>query len=60
MLYNVSRCFSVLESSLKHNEIFQELPVVLHNSHLVNALLCEIEGQDMPSPKLDLLNLSMK
>ena len=51
---------SVLESNLRHNQMFEELPVVLRNSHLVNALMCEIEGSNMPSPRLDLFNLSMK
>ncbi len=40
--------------------MFEELPVVLHNSHLINSLLCEMDGANIPTPRLDLFNLSMK
>lgn len=50
---------SVRESSLKHTDMFEELPVILRNSHLVNALLCEMNNNTSSSPKMDFLNLSM-
>ena len=59
VLFTVS-FFSVLESNLKHSEMFEELPVVLRNSPLVNALMCEMDSFGVPPPKMDLFNLSMK
>ena len=38
--------------------MFEEIPVVIKNSHLVNALLCEIEEQMPEQEKFNFLDLA--
>ncbi|UYV82481.1 EIF3H [Cordylochernes scorpioides] len=51
----VTECKRVVLGSLKsgaipHNKIFEELPVVIRNSPLVNILQCELDGSEAPAP----------
>lgn len=48
--------FSIQEAGLKHSELFEELPVILKNSHLANGLLHVLK----PTPSYDLLQLSVR
>lgn len=36
---------SARQANLNFETLFEELPVVFRNSHLVNSLLCEIDEQ---------------
>jgi len=49
------------ENMVKHNinfeNIFEEIPVVLKNSHLVNALLCELSDKTRKEQKFNSLDL---
>ena len=43
--------FSAKQASLNFETLFEELPVIFRNSHLVNSLLCEIDEQTRVSTK---------
>ncbi|XP_002737572.1 eukaryotic translation initiation factor 3 subunit H-like [Saccoglossus kowalevskii] len=39
---------SIKKSSLSYEQMFEEIPIVIKNSHLINTLLCEIENKSPP------------
>lgn len=63
-------CFSCLAhplslSSLKKANIgfehmFEEVPIIIKNSHLINVLMWELEEKSMVADKHELLNLSSR
>jgi len=40
--------------------MFEEVPILIRNSHLVNALLCEIEEETATETKYNFLDLSTR
>jgi translation initiation factor 3 subunit H len=48
----------IKELKLNHDNFLEELPVVIKNSHLVNALLCELEDNAPSSKNYRFLDLS--
>ena len=49
---------SVLGAGMTHSKLLIEIPVTLKASRLENALLCELDAQDMGSEKMEFLGLS--
>ena len=49
---------SVKESGLSFTEMFEEIPTVIKNSHLINASLCEIENMQPSTNKFNYMDLS--
>jgi len=49
---------SLTKSGLSFNDIFEELPIKIHNSHLVNGLLMELEENNVAPCDFDRLDLS--
>lgn len=49
---------SVLDAEMTHSKLLVELPVTLRISRLENALLCELDAQDVGSEKMEFLGLS--
>lgn len=49
---------SVLGAGMTHSKLLIEIPVTLKTSRLENALLCELDAQDMGSEKMEFLGLS--
>lgn len=47
--------FSMAQYGLTSETIFEELPIVMHNMHLVNALLYELEDANVIGSEYDLL-----
>ncbi|XP_072169835.1 eukaryotic translation initiation factor 3 subunit H-B-like [Diadema setosum] len=39
---------SIRKSGLSFDKLFEEIPIVIKNSYLVNALLCELDGLSSP------------
>ena len=50
--------YSVKKSKMSFDNMFEEVPVVVKNSHLVNALCCEIEDRTAVEDKFQLLDLA--
>lgn len=52
------------ENMSKHNinfeSMFEEIPIVLRNSHLVNALLCELSDKTRKEQKFSALDLGTR
>jgi translation initiation factor 3 subunit H len=40
-----------------HSELLEEIPVTIHNSHLINILLCELVNKDTEPESLGFLSL---
>lgn len=51
---------SIKQANLSFENILEEIPVVIKNSHLVNALLCEIEESMGTSQKNQLLDVATR
>jgi len=49
---------SLTKSGLSFNDIFEELPIKIHNSHLINGLLMELEENNVTPCDFDRLDLS--
>jgi len=49
---------SLTKSGLSFNDIFEKLPIKIHNSHLVNGLLMELEENNVAPCDFDRLDLS--
>jgi translation initiation factor 3 subunit H len=50
----------IKQSGLGFENMFEEVPVIVHNSHLVNALFCEIEDLTPAENKYNFLDLGNK
>lgn len=48
---------SLETNNLTFNDIFEEIPIRIHNSQLINALLYDMEGSDVVSAHFERLNL---
>lgn len=48
-------CLNKLD--VPHSELLEEIPVTIHNSHLINILLCELVNKDTEPKSLDFLSL---
>ena len=53
-------CFSVKKAGLSFEEMFEEVPLVIKNSHLTNALCCELEEVSPPENPYDFLDLATR
>ena len=51
-------CFSISKSGINFQAMFEEVPVVVKSSHLVNAMLCEVEEQMPQEEKYNFLDLA--
>lgn len=56
--------FSSLSSLKKANigfeHMFEEVPIIIKNSHLINALMWDLEDKSTVADKHELLNLSSR
>eukprot|EP01132_Coremiostelium_polycephalum_P003990 gene3990-4991_t len=46
------------QANLSFNDIFEQIPIKIHNSQLINALLYELEGSNQMPTNFDRLNIS--
>ncbi|KAL0166400.1 hypothetical protein M9458_038244, partial [Cirrhinus mrigala] len=46
------------KASVGYENMFEEVPIVIKNSHLINVLLWELEDKSTAADKHELLNLS--
>ncbi|KAK2836532.1 hypothetical protein Q7C36_014401 [Tachysurus vachellii] len=49
---------SLKKANVGYEKMFEEVPIVIKNSHLVNVLLCDLEDKTTEVEKHELLNLS--
>ncbi|XP_041358977.1 eukaryotic translation initiation factor 3 subunit H-B-like [Gigantopelta aegis] len=49
---------SISKNGISFEKMFDEIPVVLKNSHLVNALLCEVEEKMSSVPQFNFFDLA--
>lgn len=49
---------SVMKAGIKHDQVFEELSVVLRSSHLVSALLCQLQVLTPNPPPMSMLSLA--
>jgi len=49
---------SVEEAGITFSDIFEKIPIKIHNSYLINALLYDMKDQDSTSAHFERLNLS--
>jgi len=49
---------SLTKAAVTYNDIFEEIPVKIHNSSLITAFLCELEDQGSMESDFDRLDLS--
>jgi len=49
---------SLKESNLTYEDVFEEIPIRVHNSHLVNAFLCDLADKGSADYDFERLNLS--
>ena len=50
----------IRQAGLSFEAMFEEVPILIRNSHLVNALLCEIEEETPSETKYNFLDLSTR
>ena len=50
--------FSVKETGLSYSQMFEEIPTVIKNSHLINACLCEVETMQPSTNQFNYMSLS--
>jgi len=53
-------CCRIRQSGLSFEAMFEEVPILMRNSHLVNTLLCEIEQETPSQTKYNFLDLSTR
>ena len=46
------------DQGISFEKMFEEIPIVVKNSHLINCLLCEIEEEDETANKFQHLDLA--
>ena len=51
---------SIRQAGLSFEAMFEEVPILIRNSHLVNTLLCEIEEETPSETKYNFLDLSTR
>ncbi|CAG2234240.1 EIF3H [Mytilus edulis] len=49
---------SIKESNISFEKMFEEIPIYVKNSHLTNALLCEVEEKTTDEDKFNYLDLA--
>lgn len=54
------RTFSLKKASIGFENMFEEVPIVIKNSHLINVLMWDLEDKSTVSDKHELLNLSSR
>jgi len=59
VLHYFTAC-SIRQAGLSFEAMFEEVPILIRNSHLVNALLCEIEEETPSEAKYNFLDLSTR
>ena len=52
--------FRIKQAGLSYESMFEEVPVTIRNSHLVNSLLCEVEDSATSENKYNFLDLSTR
>lgn len=52
--------FSLKKASIGFENMFEEVPIVIKNSHLINVVMWELEDKSTVSDKHELLNLSSR
>jgi len=50
----------IRQAGLSFEAMFEEVPILIRNSHLVNALLCEVEEETPTETKYNFLDLSTR
>ena len=50
--------YRLKEQGISFEKMFEEIPVVVKNSHLINCLLCEVEEEDETANKFQHLDLA--
>lgn len=55
-----SHTFSLKKASIGFENMFEEVPIVIKNSHLISVLMWELEDKSTVSDKHELLNLSSR
>jgi len=63
MLLDKSQFFPgcrIRQAGLSFEAMFEEVPILIRNSHLVNTLLCEIEEETPSETKYNFLDLSTR
>ena len=58
-LFVVNECLSLKNAGVSQTNIFEELPIVIHNSHLAEAFLYELD-EKIRVPSFDILDPSRK
>ena len=57
--YNPNKLFCSLNKvGMKHDEMFEEIPLVIKNSNLVNTLLCKLDENLTEPEHNDFLSLA--
>ena len=51
---------SIKEAKMSFEKMFEEIPVVIKNSHLVNSMLCELEDTISENKTFDHLDLGTR
>lgn len=52
--------FSLKKANIGFEQMFEEVPIVIKNSHLINVLMWELEDKSTVADKHELLNLSSR
>ncbi len=52
--------FRLKKASMGYENMFEEVPIVIKNSHLISVLLWELEDKSTAADKHELLNLSRR
>lgn len=59
--FSFSLCvYSLKKASIGFENMFEEVPIVIKNSHLINVLMWELEDKSTVADKHELLNLSSR
>lgn len=57
---DVMICFSIKQTKMAFSSIFEEVPVYIKNSHLVNSLCLELEESGPATEKYNFLDLATR
>lgn len=51
---------NMTKHKINYETMFEEIPIVLRNSHLINALLCELSDKSKKEQKFSALDLGTR
>lgn len=52
--------YSLRQAGLTFEKMFDEVPIVIKNSHLLNVLLCELQEKQQPNKQYPVLDLATR